>query len=324
MLRYANTQYPDIMKSLKADAFTNMGRNFIDLMAEYGSNLLTDNREEVLNERSRIGSKIEQMTSNEIGYPTSASLNQPVVLPHMPMVPYTMRRHFMVPNHQNYNNYNYYMNYNKNYNKKPSSVQHINSNTKPHSGSSLVGKTTKPNNKNRRMDIIDSFHRKTATNETKNTEDTNIKPTEQPSPFNTLFWMLTEKSTTESTPTKSGLQNHKMEADMEIQPRNHRESRSSQDEDSSAFYVGPRQFPSTDDDIVQTYPPPTTDETSEPTINLSNNQDDYNDDIFNFETILLEGLGIDPRSIKKWSPAYCGKEYAIDVVKRVAQTMFLY
>lgn len=44
------------------------------------------------------------------------------------------------------------------------------------------------------------------------------------------------------------------------------------------------------------------------------------DDFSNFETILLEGLGIDPKSIEKWTPVYCAKEYVIDVMKRAAQS----
>lgn len=38
-----------------------------------------------------------------------------------------------------------------------------------------------------------------------------------------------------------------------------------------------------------------------------------------FKTILLEGLGIDPKNIEKSTPVYCGLEYVIDVLKRAEQ-----
>lgn len=46
-------------------------------------------------------------------------------------------------------------------------------------------------------------------------------------------------------------------------------------------------------------------------------------DEFDLELIILEGLGINPASIKRWSPTYCIKDYTIDVIKRMAQSIVL-
>lgn len=78
------------------------------------------------------------------------------------------------------------------------------------------------------------------------------------------------------------------------------------------LYVGPRQFSS--------YPLP-------PPMQKPLNDDDEIDlankpvgeiveDLFDWEPIVLEGIGIDPKSMQKYSPLYCSKEYMLGFMKR--------
>lgn len=40
------------------------------------------------------------------------------------------------------------------------------------------------------------------------------------------------------------------------------------------------------------------------------------DDLFNWEPIILEGLGIDPQRVRKYSPGFCAKNYIFALIKR--------
>lgn len=40
------------------------------------------------------------------------------------------------------------------------------------------------------------------------------------------------------------------------------------------------------------------------------------DDLFDWEPIILEGLGIDPQRVRKYSPGFCAKNYIFAIIKR--------
>lgn len=44
---------------------------------------------------------------------------------------------------------------------------------------------------------------------------------------------------------------------------------------------------------------------------------------FTIESMVLRSLGIDPNSVKKWSPTYCTKEYVKDLITRFTKTILL-
>lgn len=246
MLRYAKTEYPEMMYKLKIDTIANV----IDIMFQNGNSLFSDNREKVVTDKEMVSSDEAKVRSNEMGYATNALLRQPVVLVPMPMLSYSRNRPLMVPLYNNYHS-----NYKWNYNARPSLVE--NSNTNPH------------------FDDINSYLRKENATQTKQ-----LSPT--------------------SSTTKNNFENHKMDTKPEEIIK---KARALNNPDSSVMYVGTKQFG--DDVDVQTND--LSNETSESIINED------------FKTILLEGLGIDPKSIKKWSPVYCGTEYVVDVFKRADQ-----
>lgn len=85
------------------------------------------------------------------------------------------------------------------------------------------------------------------------------------------------------------------------------------------LFVGPRQFPSN--------PPPS------PMQEPMNEDDDIDlankppgeivENLFDWEPIVLEGFGIDPKSIEKFSPMYCSKEYFFSFIKRFVHDFIL-
>lgn len=76
-------------------------------------------------------------------------------------------------------------------------------------------------------------------------------------------------------------------------------------------FVGPQQFP----------PLPMQESMNEDDdINLAQKPaEEIVEDLFDWEPVVLEGFGIDPKTIQKFSPLYCGKEYVFGFIKRVVQ-----
>lgn len=89
-------------------------------------------------------------------------------------------------------------------------------------------------------------------------------------------------------------------------------------EDQPKIHTARKSRSTNDNEIV---PSVYADVASKPNISTYEAVNRQNNDFLNFETILLDGLGIDPNSIEKWSPFYCGKEYVIDVMKRAEESI---
>lgn len=87
------------------------------------------------------------------------------------------------------------------------------------------------------------------------------------------------------------------------------------------LYVGPRQFPSNSWPPLEQEPVIDADDDD---INLANKPtDEIVEDFFDWEPVVLEGFGIDPKSIQKFSPTYCGKEYVFGFIKRFIHDFLL-
>lgn len=107
------------------------------------------------------------------------------------------------------------------------------------------------------------------------------------------------------------------EAKVFNEPRHSKDKRSLDLE--TILYVGPRQFP------PYALPSPTQESLNEhDDINLANKPTaEIVEGLFDWESVILEGIGIDPRSIQEFSPMYCGKEYVFGFIKRVLQDLVM-
>lgn len=100
--------------------------------------------------------------------------------------------------------------------------------------------------------------------------------------------------------------------DTEIDEPYHNTSREKRSLDAETnLFVGPERFP----------PLPMQESVNEDNdINLAQKPaGEIVEDLFDWEPVVLEGFGIDPKSIQKFSPLYCGKEYVFGFIKRVVQ-----
>lgn len=112
--------------------------------------------------------------------------------------------------------------------------------------------------------------------------------------------------------------NDRIEAKVFYEARHSKDKRSLDMEPT--MYVGPRQFPS------YALPSPMREplDHGDDDINLANKPtEEIVEGLFDWESVILEGIGIDPKSIIKFSPMYCGKEYVFGFIKRVVQDLVM-
>lgn len=80
------------------------------------------------------------------------------------------------------------------------------------------------------------------------------------------------------------------------------------------LYVGPRQFPSPEQMPLN----------EDDDINLANKPaEEIVEDFFDWENVVTEGFGFDPKTIEKFSPMYCGREYVFGFIKRLVHEFLL-
>lgn len=81
-------------------------------------------------------------------------------------------------------------------------------------------------------------------------------------------------------------------------------------------YIGPRQFPADTDEMPDMDP--------NASIKLNNKTaEEEAEKLFDIEPIILKSLGIEPSTVKRWSPMYCAKEYTVDIIKRITKNLLL-
>lgn len=110
----------------------------------------------------------------------------------------------------------------------------------------------------------------------------------------------------------------RIEAKLFNEPRHTKDKRSLDIE--PIMFVGPRQFPpyALPSPIQESLNPDDDD------INLTDKPtEEIVEGLFDWESVILEGLGVDPKSIHKFSPMYCGKEYVFGFIKRVFQDLVM-
>lgn len=107
----------------------------------------------------------------------------------------------------------------------------------------------------------------------------------------------------------------RIEAKVSNEPRHSKDKRSLDLE--PIMYVGPRQFPS------YALPSPMQEPLIEHEDLVNIPTEEIDDGLFDWESVILEGIGIDPKSIQKFSPMYCGKEYVFGFIKRVVQDLVM-
>lgn len=145
---------------------------------------------------------------------------------------------------------------------------------------------------------------------------------EQPNQNSSTISVLTEDAMTDSNweDERTQLEDQLLEGEelrrnrfnaMKANEQRHDKGKRSINEEPSRF-IGPRQFPSYEP-LVQQEPV-----NEDEDMNLANKPpEEIVEDLFDWEPVILEGIGIDPKSIEKDSPTYCGKEYVFSFIRRV-------
>lgn len=247
MMKYARKRYPEVMRQFRMQNVGALGYNMYSAVAQFITNAMNGPQyDEMILERGRIGTKVEQMTR---------------------------------------------------YREMHSRVRPQRRSASGRRRPQIMFKSGQLNRNSTQTMIMTSD---AMTNRVRTTTDESTQ-----SEHRTEDLMSEQMSTTESE-----------------EPRH---SKRSLDMDP-ILYVGPRQFPS-----YPSYPspplpplPPEEELNEDEEIRLADKPvEDIVEDVFDWEPIVLEGVGIDPKSIEKNTPMYCGKEYVFGFIKRFVHDFVL-
>lgn len=299
MINYAHTQYPEMMQRLKMENMAKIVQSIYSACVEYINNVVNGDSQydDDIVDKSRISAKIEQMTKQLHSYDDNNGNDKRQNSYYVQereqqkqQISQQKRKLYvptMAPNH----------NYNFNY------INYINSLASIQQNKPTANNADDDANNNKNAEIADRM-------DSGSSDLIEISDT------------VNERQKLNYSHLWPYYENHR----SEWRPRQRENSARSVDtnlKSDTVMFIGPRQLMSEseantseeefDDDSVMNE-----------NIDFNNDSsEETSEDLLDFESMILEGLGFKPGSIKHGSPFYCAKTYVVGVLKRIAQDFVL-